>query len=77
MSNINSWNTGEPAILSVLFPILFIMSDEATTPVDETVAPATEKTCADGTPCTDESCTPAVEETATEAPTETEATPAE
>ncbi len=77
MSNINSWNTREPAILSVLFPILFIMSDETTTPVDEAVVPATEKTCtdgtcADGTPCTDESCTPAEEGTApaTETPAE-------
>ncbi len=67
MSKINSWNTGEPAILSVLFPILFIMSDETTTPVDETVVPATEETC------TDESCTPEVTETP-EAPAETEAT---
>ena len=70
MSNINSWNTREPAILSVLFPILFIMSEEETP-----VAPAVEE------PCTGESCTPEVEETTTEAtpevaPTETEATPA-
>jgi hypothetical protein len=70
MSEINSWNTRETAILSVLFPILFTMSEETTTPVDETVVPATEETC------TDESCTHA-EEAAPESPTETEATPAE
>ena len=70
MSEINSWNTREPAILSVLFSILFTMSEETTTPVDETVVPAAEETC------TDESCTP-TEEASPEAPAETETTPAE
>jgi hypothetical protein len=75
MSNINSWNTGEPAILSVLFPILFIMSEE-TTPAVDAVVPATEETCVDGVCADGTTCAPEVEET-TEAPAETEATPAE
>lgn len=72
MSHRKSWNPREPAILSVLFPILFIMSDETTTPVDETVVPATvDGVCADGTTCTP------TEEAAPEAPAAPEATPAE
>jgi hypothetical protein len=72
MSQRNSCDTREPAILSVLFPILFIMSDETTTPVDETVVPATEETCVDGVCADGTTCAPTEE-----APTETEATPAE
>lgn len=71
MSHGNSWNTRKRAILSVLFPILFIMSDEATTPVDETVVPATEETCVDGVCADGTPCTPTEE-----APATTEATPA-
>jgi hypothetical protein len=66
MSPINSWNTREPAILSVLFPILFIMSDETTTPSEEEVVPTTPAE-------TPTEATPAEEGESTE----TEATPAE
>jgi len=58
---------GEPAILSVLFPILFIMSDETTTPDVEPVVPTTPA---------EETATAEVDPT-TEAPTETEAPTAE
>lgn len=67
MSHRNSWNTREPAILSVLFPILFIMSNDPTTEEEPVVVPTTPEE------------TPAEEVTTptTEAPTETEETPAE
>jgi hypothetical protein len=65
MSPINSWNTREPAILSVLFPILFIMSDETIPAIEPVVAPTPETTPTE---------TPAAEEVA---PTETETPAAE
>jgi len=75
VSKVNSWNPREPAILSVLFPILFIMSEE-TTPAVDAVVPATEETCVDGVCADGTTCAP-TEEAAPEAPAETEATPAE
>ncbi len=66
MSQINSWNRGKPAILSVLFPILFIMSDDTTIPSEEEVVPTTPAE-------TPTEATPAEEGESTE----TEATPAE
>lgn len=68
MSPRNSWNTREPAILSVLFPILFIMS-ENTTPVEEVVDP----TAPEANPVETPTEAPAEEG----APTETEAPAAE
>jgi hypothetical protein len=68
----------EPYILSVLFPILFIMSDDTTMPVvDETVVPATEETCADGSCCKDDGSCNTEEAPSTEEAPETEAPAAE
>ena len=71
MSLRNSWNTREPAILSVLFPIFFIMSEDATIPAEEVVVPTTPAEMPTETPT---EATPAEEG---EESTETQATPAE